>query len=490
MKKILLVFVLLFSFALFCNAEKPFVLTEVSCKAAVLGTEKFFPVLLKEINTASESIYICMYYISYTSGQKGRVGQIIEALSEAVKRGVKVEVVLNRDSEKSGSEMNRKNIRAYSSLKKAGISVSYDEVSTLTHAKYFIMDEENIIIGSFNLSENALTSNREKAVLIRSKELARDCVDEFKTISKYNPEAVEGAIPIPVEFFRNKEIFSKMITRSSREVVEFSFYAFKKLYEQGGRTIRISMDEVERDLFNGKVPRSKAKKDPVQLYMHRFLKIWKKLYPEFIQSYRRDEKTKDLYVELGMENKATEDALYLSKIFWEDGWNARLSNIAKWALLYVLERTESGRMGRYFMEGKWDAAKEYHVGHTVVAYGTGELQRWNLIEKEINYRIGEDTPNGYILNDFYIYGDFEKSLQQLKRETDPKVFEVACGLTDSVDEVSDLKVYKRFIELGRKYGVSPLERILKKCHAEKNGASPLRRMAYVEQSVINAGEGR
>ena len=448
-----------------------------------LSNSRYYPAVLKAIQNASKSISVCMYYISYTSAKNSKVEQILSAMADAVKRGVKVEVVLDRGFEEgSAGDMSKKNIRAYSFLKKLGIPVYYDDVETLTHAKYFVIDEKIVIVGSFNLSENSLTSNREAGVQVDSKELAKEFLDEFSEIPKCSPEAIKGAIPIPREFLSNKDLAPKMTTRANETAFDFYLLCQKKSFEGKTSVIRFNSEEIERNFYS-----KKKVKDTLKRFWADRVCYFKE-YP-FLKRCEYD-KADTLEVELYKINEASEDSLYLSELYWKDGWDRRLTQKAKFSFLYVLDKTDSGRMGLHFIQEKYDAVNEYGVGQEIFAYGTGELQRFNLIEKDINYRVGERNANGFILNDFYIYGDFEKDLAKLKAETDKELFDVVCGLVDRVDEVSDLKVYMRFVELGKKYGVKVLQKVLKLAKSKTNSMTPYRQFAYLEQTIINQAEGK
>ncbi|EKD29213.1 MAG: hypothetical protein ACD_79C00014G0002 [uncultured bacterium] len=454
-----------------------------------ISNEKYFPALMKAIKSANKSIYVCMYYISYPVYKKNKITEILDSLVDAAKKGVAVEVILDRSNivNKSYEDMSKKNVCAFSFLKQNNIPVFYDELNTLTHAKYLIIDGESIISGSFNWSENSMSNNRENALLVKSKKLAEQMITEFKQIPRYSPEIPKDSIPIPIHFLKNKKLFPKMINRKYPQIVDFSFYALKKSFEQRSEKIKITMDEVINDLFQGNPKLISPKKDAVQSYMGKYLMYWKKKYPEFIVSYNRDEKTKDLYVELKFENKSDEDALYLDKLFWDDGWNYRLSNRAKFSLLYVLDKTESGRMGRYFKEPRSEPVKEYGINHSAFAYGLIELQRYNLIDKDINFSINGNEPNGYILKKFYIYDEFQKDLNLVKGKTDPEIFKSAIEIADLVNEPSDLHAISQIIELGEKYGVGILKDTIKTIKP-KGGLSPYRRYDYVLAVIRNKGK--
>lgn len=477
MKKIIPAFLFyLISIPLFAN---PADVTDIS-------NSKYFPALLNAIRTAQKSVYCCLYYISYFPDQHAKVEQILTALIDASKRGVKVEVILDQGYE-SGEEgdMTGKNVRAYSFLKQSGIPVFYDDNKTITHAKYFIIDEKTTILGSFNLSESSLSLNRESGVLIQSPEIAQSFMNQYSLIPKFTPEPVKDAIPIPVEFLRNKDLAPKLMVNSYPVGFDFYLLCQKKSFDSKSATIEFTGAEIENfcknDLLQG------FRDDPIQKFMNKaMLKIRKKY--SFIKAYHHDLVKKTLVIELTAENKPVEDSLYISPLYWSDGWDKRLSQRSKFCLLYILDKTSSGRFGRSFSQEKYDAVKEYGVSQQIFANGTTELQRFNLIEKDINFKIGERNANGFILNDFYIYSDFQSALDKLKSETDPDMFQTVSGLADSVNEVSDLEVFKRFIVLGRKYGLEPLKQVLNLCRSHSNGISPYRQFAYVEQAVINAGE--
>ena len=58
----------------------------------------------------------------------------------------------------------------------------YDSPSRTTHAKLMVVDEQIILLGSTNWTYNALSSNNEVAVRIRSKEAAKDVVEYFNKV--------------------------------------------------------------------------------------------------------------------------------------------------------------------------------------------------------------------------------------------------------------------------------------------------------------------
>lgn len=111
------------------------------------------------LSKAKESVYVQAY--SFTSVP------IAKALVEAHKRGVKVEVVLDK-SQKT---------EKYSSadfLTHEGIPTYIDAVHKIAHNKVMVVDGQTVITGSFNFTKAAEEKNAENVLVIRgNKELAK-----------------------------------------------------------------------------------------------------------------------------------------------------------------------------------------------------------------------------------------------------------------------------------------------------------------------------
>jgi phosphatidylserine/phosphatidylglycerophosphate/cardiolipin synthase-like enzyme len=96
---------------------------------------------------------------SYTSYK------IAKGLLDAHKRGVKVEVILDK-SQKS---------HQYSSadfLANSGIAVKIDSDHAIAHNKVMMIDAETVITGSFNFTKAAEENNAENLLVIHDKALA------------------------------------------------------------------------------------------------------------------------------------------------------------------------------------------------------------------------------------------------------------------------------------------------------------------------------
>ena len=121
--------------------------------------------IVREIVQARSEIRVQAY--SFTSAP------IAEALLKAHKRGIKVEVILDK------SQRTQK----YSSstfLTNAHIPTYIDADHAIAHNKIIIIDRSVVITGSFNFTKAAEEKNAENLLVIRSKELAKPYLENWQ----------------------------------------------------------------------------------------------------------------------------------------------------------------------------------------------------------------------------------------------------------------------------------------------------------------------
>jgi phosphatidylserine/phosphatidylglycerophosphate/cardiolipin synthase-like enzyme len=121
--------------------------------------------IVREIDRARSEIYVQAY--SFTSAP------IAQALLHAYKRGIKVEVILDK-SQKTGR---------YSSstfLMNARIPTYIDSDHAIAHNKIILIDRSIVITGSFNFTKAAEEKNAENLLIIRSKELVKPYLDNWQ----------------------------------------------------------------------------------------------------------------------------------------------------------------------------------------------------------------------------------------------------------------------------------------------------------------------
>ena len=120
------------------------------------------------IQQAEESVYFAAF--SFTSDE------IAATLVERGDHGVEVSGIFEQDQVKSnqGGEFDR--------LSAAGIDVRLDGNKDTMHHKFFIIDEQVVITGSYNFSRSAEERNDENTLVIHSADIAKQYLNEFKRI--------------------------------------------------------------------------------------------------------------------------------------------------------------------------------------------------------------------------------------------------------------------------------------------------------------------
>lgn len=140
--------------------------------------------VVRELQAAKESVIVQAY--SFTSVP------IAKALLEAHKRGVKVQVILDK------SQRTEK----YSSatfLKNSGIPTFIDAAHAIAHNKVMVIDLQIVITGSFNFTKSAEESNAENLLVIRDRDLAAKYAANWEThlhhSQPYEGRAAASAAP-------------------------------------------------------------------------------------------------------------------------------------------------------------------------------------------------------------------------------------------------------------------------------------------------------
>ena len=108
--------------------------------------------IVKEINSAKQEILVQAY--SFTSTP------IAKALVEARKRGIKIEVVLDKSQK-------REKYTSADFVAHAGIPTYIDSAHAIAHNKIIIIDRQTLITGSFNFTKAAEEKNAENLLILK-----------------------------------------------------------------------------------------------------------------------------------------------------------------------------------------------------------------------------------------------------------------------------------------------------------------------------------
>ena len=110
---------------------------------------------------------------------------IAKALVNAFKKGIKVEVIL--DKSQRGERYTSATF-----LMNAMIPTYIDSKHAIAHNKIMIIDRETVITGSFNFTKAAEEKNAENLLIMRNKELARIYLENWVNHRDHSEKMYEG----------------------------------------------------------------------------------------------------------------------------------------------------------------------------------------------------------------------------------------------------------------------------------------------------------
>ena len=147
-------------------------------KIIPLYDEDFSNIVTRLINEARKKIYITTYKLEPRKGPKAqRINALIKALFNANVRGVQIYILLNfYENHKATSNINWYASRIFA---KNGIIVKYQTTGRTLHQKLILIDDVYIVIGSHNLSVQALAENIELSLLIQDDTIYKKSETKF-----------------------------------------------------------------------------------------------------------------------------------------------------------------------------------------------------------------------------------------------------------------------------------------------------------------------
>lgn len=122
------------------------------------------------IDSATQSIKVVVFdWRWYPSDVANPVQLFNQSIIRAVRRGVKVQVIVN-------------SIDVVRFLRSQGCEVKHGVSQNLVHAKMVIFDDKHVVMGSHNYTQNAFTQNHEISVLLPDCSQAQDFIAFFNSL--------------------------------------------------------------------------------------------------------------------------------------------------------------------------------------------------------------------------------------------------------------------------------------------------------------------
>lgn len=122
------------------------------------------------LKNADISIRVIVYdWRLYPTISGSAVSQFNSAIREAVNRGVSVRALVNNDGVIKWLKENGADARRFHSKRKL-------------HTKLLIIDDQQVVIGSHNFTQNAFSMNEEASVLVHCSDKQNDFVRYFEAL--------------------------------------------------------------------------------------------------------------------------------------------------------------------------------------------------------------------------------------------------------------------------------------------------------------------
>lgn len=357
-----------------------------------ISGSKYFPAVEEALARAEKSIDMVMYQVNLRPYDKSsQVYSLVDELIKAHKRGVKVKIILDQNIDFVGERgVNRwvtegKNSWCFKILKDAGMDVNYDDLTTYTHAKVLVIDDEMVISGSSNWTDGALRRNFEVNTLIKSKELAGEILKSFSGIkigerASTDTQTSEGGVIVSWKFLENPRLVGRIITRHYERAFDLYLALLKEFNgnSEGNKTLDYEKtagylglaDKMTREGYRRQINRSLKKlKDEYSLI-------------DFELHYDKDAEIRLLDYD-NPENPYSEPKEWYFRVpneYWEYGWASRLSHSAKFCYLINLAYANVSNAFPWWFSSVEVLSKRFNVSKWVIIKGMQELRIANLID--------------------------------------------------------------------------------------------------------------
>ncbi len=457
-----------------------------------IPSNKYFEVALNEISQAKESIKLYMYLVSLSDDEpNSQVFKLLDSLVKAKQRGVAVQVIfdqtLNFDEEQSENNLlQTKNQKAFEFLKKNNIPVFYDESENFTHAKTIVIDEETVIMGSSNWSKTALTKNHEINALIRSKEFAKNVLQDLSSIKPQEnvPYSVTPTVPIPRSFLLKKKLLGEMVSESDIRAFDVTLYLYKTSSTNHDQPITLDYEELAKSLSINHM----SKED----YRRQIRKVIEKLRDKYkLIEFKKPNRNQNATVKLITDKENTKDPqnqIFIPTTYWRYNWNKELSLAGK--VIYLINLSFTSSKPSWSMSRK-QISDTFNISESFISQGTMELRKKNLLEVQYDKleekRFDERLSNTYTPKDLYDLQELKKRLKNLEEKHGKDKLNRAIEIATIVFEEQNPKTIEYLIDLENQYGQQIIEQASQKIQ-DKSPDNPKRSAGYLINTIKSMAE--
>ncbi len=155
-----------------------------------IGNREYIPNVIETIKKAQHTIDIVMYSAGYyPTHPEGPDRMLYGAMFDAVKRGVRVRVII--ESASWNLSNTRKNEIAANYMKEGGVQIFWDPPDITTHSKIVIVDTLYCVVGSTNWTYYAFTHNNESSLMVKSREFGERMNIFFEDLLKVSTKELK-----------------------------------------------------------------------------------------------------------------------------------------------------------------------------------------------------------------------------------------------------------------------------------------------------------
>lgn len=138
----------------------------------------FFTNLYSILHKAERSVLFTCFQSSYNAQKEtSKTGRLLQQIYRAHERGVVVKAVVNKP--RSGKQIAAANNHFINFLASGSIPYRLGRLDDTVHAKFFIIDNRILIVGSHNLTDAGLWDNYEASLAVESESAALTYLSYF-----------------------------------------------------------------------------------------------------------------------------------------------------------------------------------------------------------------------------------------------------------------------------------------------------------------------
>jgi phosphatidylserine/phosphatidylglycerophosphate/cardiolipin synthase-like enzyme len=188
-------------------------------------TARTFPVWYQMISDAEKSINMEIFYLSDKAGTA--LDTIVQAMVKAARRGVQIRIIADKRMAGTYPET-LDSLNEISNISVRRISL-YDAKGGVMHAKYFIVDDRQVFIGSQNMDWRALEHIHELGIRVENAILARLIKQIFDLDWQISGETDQTAPPflpsLPAGMMINRDNPLRFQSESGKEVLVYPTFS-------------------------------------------------------------------------------------------------------------------------------------------------------------------------------------------------------------------------------------------------------------------------